>query len=537
MKINDTTNDTQGRMVHPLPPRPLESPPPFAQLLPPGTVYTANHWLYWGCEPPSRLLWGPNGPPPELCGMPPVNTHQSENMHAHQPEHFGLYNPSPASSTANPFFGVTPPETPANPPNNWGYSNPTGFGLSPVAAEFKLSASEYKPMLREKPLLNAEPSRMTWGRTVKPGHSMPTSPGEDWAFAVQKIVLHSDQQSSINMQQKIKNAPTEEKFSMCEAIATEALALASNRFGNFLVQRCMEHGTPGQIMRVANSIRGHVIALSMDNFGCHVMQKALDTVAEATKTEFINEMLVDIRKTIKHRYACHVWQKLFELRWVGDPPQIMQTVNRQLRGHWADVAMGETGSLVVQNIFENCVEEDKRPCIDEILANIGTITRGQFGNWCIQHICENGSKIDRDRAINHILNYAATYSIDQYGSKVIEKCLKVGGVNFIDRYLHEIVEREEGRVRSPLIDIAGDQYGNYLIQWIITNSPPQMCDLVIQQVRQHMVSLRGSKYGARVAVMCNNPASGVRPGRESAIRGNFANGNGFFGRGGPSFTR
>jgi hypothetical protein len=26
---------------------------------------------------------------------------------------------------------------------------------------------------------------------------------------------------------------------------------------------------------------------------------------------------------------------------------------------WHEVALGETGSLVVQNIFENCLEDDK----------------------------------------------------------------------------------------------------------------------------------------------------------------------------------
>ena len=57
--------------------------------------------------------------------------------------------------------------------------------------------------------------------------------------------------------------------------------------------------------------------------------------------------------------ACHVWQKLFELRWTGAPPQIMKYVNESLRGMWHEVALGETGSLVVQNIFENCLENDK----------------------------------------------------------------------------------------------------------------------------------------------------------------------------------
>lgn len=37
----------------------------------------------------------------------------------------------------------------------------------------------------------------------------------------------------------------------------------------------------------------------------------------------------------------------------------MKYVNEALAGLWPDVALGETGSLVVQNIFENCLEEDK----------------------------------------------------------------------------------------------------------------------------------------------------------------------------------
>jgi hypothetical protein len=37
----------------------------------------------------------------------------------------------------------------------------------------------------------------------------------------------------------------------------------------------------------------------------------------------------------------------------------MKYVNEALHGMWHEVALGETGSLVVQNIFENCLEDDK----------------------------------------------------------------------------------------------------------------------------------------------------------------------------------
>jgi hypothetical protein len=357
--------------------------------------------------------------------------------------------------------------------------------LSPTAAEFNVAgrSNNWNGQFPPLPSPGVHMMSLHTGRSHGSMRS-PVNPNDtDWMFVVQKIVHGSDQQASILMQQKIKTASQDEKFQMCEAIVAHCMPLAANRFGNFLVQRCLEHGTPQQIDSVAQCLSGHIVDLSKDSFGCHVVQKAFDTVDEHYKAAFVGEMLHDIRETVIHRYACHVWQKLFELRWENEPPQIMQVVNSQLRGRWVDVALGETSSLVVQNIFENCVEEDKRPCIEEVIENIDMIAHGQFGNWCIQHICENGAENDRHRAVNHILQNAATYSTDQYASKVVEKCLKVGSNSFLTCYLDRVCELPAGRTRSALIDIASDQYGNYLIQWIIQNSGNDQRDRVTTQIR------------------------------------------------------
>lgn len=339
----------------------------------------------------------------------------------------------------------------------------------------------------------------------------------NWKYIVDKIICNNDQQASIFLQQKLKISTPEQKFELVEAIIAQAYALMINRFGNFLIQRCFEHGTPEQVIAIANSIRGKTLDLSMDAFGCHVIQKAFDVVPEDYKALMVHELLRRIPETVVHRYACHVWQKLFELRWSGSPPQIMSHVNEALQGMWHEVALGETGSLVVQNIFENCLEEDKRPCINEVLLNIDIVSHGQFGNWCIQHICEHGAPPDKRHATDHVLRYATEYSTDQFASKVVEKCLKVGGNDFLGRYLDRVCEGRADRPRMPLIDIAGDQYGNYLIQYILVNADASQRELVAQHVRKHMVSLRGSKFGSRVAMLCTNPAIQTRPGPPTTV--------------------
>ncbi|PSN67819.1 ARM repeat-containing protein [Corynespora cassiicola Philippines] len=429
------------------------------------------------------------------------------------------YNQYAAYSNSIVERGMSP-----NTPSMYAQSGPIGpmpaTRLSPEANEFNVAHAmgpspwnnQVNPIAAAAQYTTPVTEPMNYRRLLDRNMSC------NWKLIVDKIIANNDQQASIFLQQKLKVGTPDQKYEIVEAIISQAYSLMVNRFGNFLVQRCFEHGTAEQVIAIAGAIRGNTLNLSMDAFGCHVIQKAFDCVPEEYKATMVHELLRRIPETVIHRYACHVWQKLFELRWSDSPPQIMRYVNEALRGMWHEVALGETGSLVVQNIFENCLEEDKRPCINEVLASIDVISHGQFGNWCIQHICEHGAAADRNRAVDHILRFATEYSMDQYASKVIEKCLKIGGSEFLDRYLERVCEGRPDRPRMPLIDIAGDQFGNYLIQYILTNSSTHHRDLVASHIRKHMVSLRGSKYGSRVAMLCCNPALATRPGPPTGMQ-------------------
>ncbi|KAF2427162.1 ARM repeat-containing protein [Tothia fuscella] len=436
---------------------------------------------------------------------------------------------------------------------------PVGSRLSPTASEFSYNGlpSPWNSQVSDSLQFmyantdGLKPSSMTYGSNAPAEplnyrRLLDRNANCDWSIIVHKIIDNNDQQASIFLQQKLKMGTNDQKYEIVDAIIAQAYLLMINRFGNFLVQRCFEHGTDEQIIKIAQAIQGHTLDLSMDAFGCHVIQKAFDCVPENYKAVMVHELLRRIPETVVHRYACHVWQKLFELRWSDSPPQIMKFVNDALRGMWHEVALGETGSLVVQNIFENCLDEDKRPCIDEIILSIDVVAHGQFGNWCIQHICEHGAPKDRNRAIDHILRFATNYSMDQYASKVIEKCLKIGGDDFLERYLDRVCEIGPEATRGPripLIDISSDQFGNYLIQWILVNVQGPLRETVANHIRKHMVSLRGSKYGSRVAMLCCNPAFACRPGapnllpqanQAGSIGNGYGNGygNGGYGNGG-----
>ncbi|ORY78618.1 armadillo-type protein [Protomyces lactucae-debilis] len=324
--------------------------------------------------------------------------------------------------------------------------------------------------------------------------------GTDWTSIVDRIVYSDDQQASVSLQQRLKISSPEAKSDIVDAIVEQAFALMLNRFGNFLIQRCFEHGTAEQCTRIATTILGNVLVLSKDAFGCHVVQKAFDNVTEENKVAMAHELLAEIKETIVHRHACHVWQKLLEVNWRGGRPDIMGIVNKELVGWWHNVALGETGSLVVQNVFENCIEEERRPCIEEVIAHVDLIIRGQWGNWVIQHIVEHGQPDDKERVLSFIMEKAADYSVDQYASKVLEKAVKSGNADILERYLTAITQPgDRQRPRMALIDIASDQYGNYLVQYLLSHGTPAQRETASNHIRKHMVSMRGSRYGAKVA--------------------------------------
>lgn len=268
---------------------------------------------------------------------------------------------------------------------------------------------------------------------------------------VDRIVLDNDQQASIFLQQKLKISNTEQRASIINCIIEQSYALMINRFGNFLMQRCLEYSSSTQVASLTTCMIGNVCHLSMDPFGCHVIQKALDCVNESMKTIVVEEMLENVTDTIIHRYACHVWQKLFELRWEGPPPKFMDRVNEELKGMWAQVAIGETGSLVVQNIFENCATEDKEPCIKEVISNIDIVIKGQWGNWVIQHMVEYAAPPYREEVVSLVIENSPVYSVDQFASKAVEKLLKMGETRVIQRFLDKVTEPSD-RPRIPLID-------------------------------------------------------------------------------------
>jgi len=57
--------------------------------------------------------------------------------------------------------------------------------------------------------------------------------------------------------------------------------------------------------------------------------------------------------TLNKWFGYYVWEKLLGIGRKGAATVIMKYVNDALGGVWMEIALGETGSLVVQNILDD----------------------------------------------------------------------------------------------------------------------------------------------------------------------------------------
>lgn len=92
------------------------------------------------------------------------------------------------------------------------------------------------------------------------------------------VEFSQDQHGSRFIQQKLERASILEKTMVFNEILTAAYSLMTDVFGNYVIQKFFEFGSPEQKLLLAQRIKGHVLPLALQMYGCRVIQKALETI-------------------------------------------------------------------------------------------------------------------------------------------------------------------------------------------------------------------------------------------------------------------
>ncbi|KAK4196725.1 putative pumilio protein [Triangularia verruculosa] len=322
------------------------------------------------------------------------------------------------------------------------------------------------------------------------------------------VEFSGDQHGSRFIQNKLETANSDDKNQVFQEIEPNAIVLMKDLFGNYVIQKFFEHGNQAQKQVLAAAMKGKVVELSMQMYACRVVQKALSHVLVEQQAELVKELEPEILTIVKDQNGNHVVQK------------IIQTVPRQhigfifdcFKGRVSELSSHSYGCRVIQRALEHGNEADKQSIMKELHSCAQMLIMDQYGNYVTQHVIIDGSPDDRSKMVALVMSQLPIFSKHKFASNVVEKCIKHGTPDqqrdIRDRFMSRA---DDGN--SFLVSLIKDQFGNYVLQTLLSELQGQDRDALVNEVRPLLASIKKMCTGKQIAGVdrLHNAISSITP--------------------------
>ncbi|EPB75761.1 RNA binding repeat protein, Pumilio-family [Ancylostoma ceylanicum] len=311
------------------------------------------------------------------------------------------------------------------------------------------------------------------------------------------VEFAKDQHGSRFIQQKLERASVKEKQLLFDEVLANAHALMVDVFGNYVIQKFFEFGTPEQKAALGRSLKGNVMNLALQMYGCRVIQKAMESIDESLQLEILKEMEGHVLKCVKDQNGNHVVQKVIEKVKPERLQFIINTFTKNGPDTITQLSMHPYGCRVIQRVLEHCSEEQKRPVLEALHANMSTLIVDQYGNYVVQHVIEHGSNQDRDRIVQEVAGNVLRYAQHKFASNVIEKCLICAGSHHKTLLIDEVCGTPNDP-QPPILLMMKDQFANYVVQKMLDIADPVYRKKMMYAIKPHIPVLRKYSYGKHI---------------------------------------
>ncbi|GJD07319.1 Pumilio homolog 5 [Galdieria sulphuraria] len=310
----------------------------------------------------------------------------------------------------------------------------------------------------------------------------------------------SDQHGSRFIQQKLEGANLEEIRSLVAELGPDIDRLVIDVFGNYVVQKLLEHGDENIRQLLTKKLEGHMLSLSLHMYGCRVVQKALEVLKGNERTQLVQELDGHVLQCIRDQNGNHVIQKCIEL---VEPENIVFIVD-SVKGQAVALAEHAYGCRVVQRVLEHCPKEHKAEILAEIMGCARDLIRDQYGNYVIQHIVEKGDADNKAVIMKVVLNEVVAFAQHKFASNVVERCLQYGSpVQRMD-FIEVLVRGKDSAEDCPLSNLVKDQFGNYVVQRILDVANEDHLKRVVSILKEQIPYLKKYSYGKHIIAKLEN---------------------------------
>jgi len=292
-----------------------------------------------------------------------------------------------------------------------------------------------------------------------------------------------------------------------EEVKPAMKTLQNDVFGNYVIQKIFEHGTPEMRTEILTCLVDETLALSLQMYGCRVVQKALEVVEDSLLDSVLSEFRGNVVSCIHDQNGNHVIQKIVEVAnrrgRAGrlDADATVKFILDDVLSQIISLSCHPYGCRVIQRILEHCSETQKVRALDEILLCHSALLDDQYGNYVIQHVLQYGRDCDRDSILGLIVEGGLLIlSRQKFASNVVEKLLKFGNAaqrNMVVREMLRPAHEEDGS--SVVLLMVRDAYANYVVQTTLdVVAEGEERRLLLQELNEHSGQLRNYTFAKHI---------------------------------------
>lgn len=437
------------------------------------------------------MMYNPSASPPLPSGMPfSSDRHQRRSSHISQGS-FGTSSPQQ--------FGVQkPPMWAASPSSPVGQNFVHGFGgQSPNWAQNDPRTANMHRRMISGPYGNAMPASVPY---------IPSSPTMYRPTPPSSRGMHSRTPSSMSFGSSFSRMHMNEN-NVQRSPLLEEFRTRQNRGRKFEL----------------HDVLGSVVEFSSDQHGSRFIQEKLVSASDEDLQLIFDEIYPKANALMTDVFGNYVIQKLIE----NGTDEMRSKLVESMRNQIHSLSLSTYGCRVVQRALD-CVEPEERLSIaDELRDQIIPCVRDQNANHVVQKILERVSPTSQIDYIPQAFR-GNVYSLAAhcYSCRVLQRIFEFCEKAQSRPLLEELLEDADRLMR--------DQYGNYVIQWILSKAGRNEKDRIIRLAKGNILRLSKHKFASNVVesivaaaseedryhfieeIMLEVPASELQPPIESA---------------------
>ena len=326
-----------------------------------------------------------------------------------------------------------------------------------------------------------------------------------------EIISHApsfirDQTGCRLIQKKIDENP---KISdnIFESLYYELMTMSTDLFGNYVVQKLLDNINIEKLEKFTQliSIKFNYIATS--TYGTRVIQKLLEIVSLPKENEtnenkerydnlfnILNKMIIsNIVSLSSDSNSSHIIIKYVNVVKYPKNSEMFESVYN----NFIPLCKDKHGCCVIQKFIEAGITEQKEELFSLSNKYCNQLISDQFGNYVIQYVVGLNTEIINKNIVKVIMNDLIRLCKEKYASNVIEKFLFIKSVESKE-IINTIINQEK-----YLHELIIDQYGNYIVQRILSIVSPDGRLTLIRYIVSWYEEIKSLSFGNRLITKLN----------------------------------